>query len=266
MPDANSLPPESDTDDELKNAMIAAFGVDGASFLDGDEDDDFGESSEQFSVRVEGDACDSAAKSIIEATRWTDDQHDSPRTRWIKQVSTAILANDIRALSECGYGSENPTTQGSRFLLFAIGTERFGVPLRNVREIARYPNVTELPRTAAWLRGVANFRGQIMSVTDLRIMFRIPSERQSTSEKIIVVRGIQSNANTALVVEQVLGIRELKDRPTGNSQQGKTTDAFSTGSLILEQMTITLIDPDKILNFAERSHAPEQHKSFSTHG
>ncbi len=265
MPDANPLRPESDANDELKNALIAAFGVDGASFLD-DGDDDFEECSEQFSVTVEGDARDSAAKSVIEATRWSEDQHDSPRTRWIKQVSTAILANDIRALSECGYGSENPTTQGSRFLLFAIGTERFGVPLGNVREIARYPNVTELPRTAAWLRGVTNFRGQIMSVTDLRILFRIPSERQSSSEKIIVVRGTQSNAKTALVVEQVLGIRELKDRLTGNSQQGETTNAFSTGSVILEQMAITLIDPDKILSFADRPHAPEQHQTISTHG
>lgn len=262
MSDASSLPPESDADDELKNALMAAFGDSGISFLD--DDDDFEDIPDPLPVTADKETHESASNSISEAIDWIGDEDDSPRTRWIKQVSTAILANDIRALSNCGYRAQDTATRANRFVLFTIGNQQFGVPLGNVCEIARYPNVTELPRTAAWLRGVANIRGQITSVTDLRNLFEIPNERPASREKIIVVRGNQTAASTALVVEQVLGIRNVENQPDDIFRAEKTA-AFATGSLIIEQVKTVLIDPDQILGWADRLQSPDQNKTNLTH-
>ena len=256
MSDASSLPPESEADDELKNALMAAFGD--ISILDDDDDDDFEDIPEQLPVTSDNE---SALNSISQAIDWIGDENDSPRTRWIKQVSTAILANDIRALSNCGYRPHDVATGSNRFVLFAIGNQQFGVPLSNVCEIARYPNVTELPRTAVWLRGVANIRGQITSVTDLRNLFEIPSEGPVSGEKIIIVRGTQTAASTALVVEQVLGIRSVENKPDGTCPT-ENTAAFATGSLIIEQVKTILIDPDQILGWADRLLSPDQNKTI----
>jgi chemotaxis signal transduction protein len=249
MSDASSLTPESNADDELKDALRAAFGSDGISFLD-DDDDDFESDQEQLPAAAEDEALETATPAE-EAIGWIGDKHDSPRTRWIKQVSTAILANDIRALSGCSYRAEKSEPQANRCVLFSCGSWQFGVPLGNVCEVARYPSVTELPRTPAWLRGVANIRGQITSVTDLSCLFEIPRERPTNGEKIIVVRGSRCEPRTALVVDQVLGIRSIENKPQDNCQSGKIAD-FATGSVIIEQEKTILLDLDRILGWADR--------------
>lgn len=55
-----------------------------------------------------------------------------------------------------------------KYLAFWLGSDEFAVPVRRVREIIPWQEVTAVPRAAAHVLGVINLRGKIVPVMDLR--------------------------------------------------------------------------------------------------
>ena len=53
-------------------------------------------------------------------------------------------------------------------LVVLLGGELFGVGLRSVDEVSRPPALTRVPRAPGWLAGVANHRGRVLPVADVR--------------------------------------------------------------------------------------------------
>ena len=125
------------------------------------------------------------------------------RLAWMKQLSKKIYTNEGVGVGVNGGKTDLKT---SRFVLFVVAEQQIAMRVGDAREIARYPNVTALPRTPDWLRGVTNLRGEIISVTDLRVLLGVDSEN-SGAEKIILVHCNQSQSSTAIVVDRVIGIR-----------------------------------------------------------
>ncbi len=123
------------------------------------------------------------------------------RVVWMKQLSKKIYTDE-----GVGVNGKKTDLQTTRFVLFVVGEQQIAMRVGDAREIARYPNVTALPCTPDWLRGVTNLRGEIISVTDLRVLLGVDSEN-SSSEKIILVHCNQNQSSTAIVVDRVIGIR-----------------------------------------------------------
>ncbi len=173
-----------EVDDQLKQALAAAFGDDAIDLLD--------------------DALDGNEGSFGE-TDWDAPGQPSPsetRIEWMQRLTQAIYADRIESDEVIRTKHQEP-----RHLLFQIGTHLFAVPLTSVQHVERDPKITALPRTPSWLRGVASFRGEILSVTDLRNLLEIEGERPNEGERIVIVQDPGSELTTGLIVDQVLGIR-----------------------------------------------------------
>ena len=82
-------------------------------------------------------------------------------------------------------------TRAGKYLTFMVGKEEFGVPVLKVREIMGMQDVTSLPLTPLYLKGVINLRGKVTPVIDLRLKFGLP--------------GIDTTERTCIVVVQVQG-------------------------------------------------------------
>jgi purine-binding chemotaxis protein CheW len=54
---------------------------------------------------------------------------------------------------------------------FRVGREFYGVPITTVQEIVRVPEITAVPDAPAYIEGVINLRGKIVSIIDLRKRF-----------------------------------------------------------------------------------------------
>ena len=52
--------------------------------------------------------------------------------------------------------------KSGKYLTFALGPEEFGLEILKVREIIGYMEITALPQTPAYVRGVINLRGQVI--------------------------------------------------------------------------------------------------------
>ena len=238
MSDAN-LPSASECDDELKQALAAAFGDEGLDFLDDDDDDCFLESGCEADVPSQSGSLDKSLAAVVV----NDD--DAPLIRYVKEISQAIYN------PEQTESSKNSGTDSSRFVVFAVNDHQFGVPLSAVSEIGRYPKATQLPRTPAWLHGVANIRGQIISVTDLRELLNIAGGKQAVGEKIIVVHSSARDTSTAIVVDRVLGIRNLSVQTGDASKLKDRLATIASGSARYEESTIVLIEPDQLFQCAD---------------
>jgi len=57
---------------------------------------------------------------------------------------------------------------GMPWLIVRLKGQSFALPIREVRELIMKPQITAVPETPAFVRGVINIRGQVLPVIDLR--------------------------------------------------------------------------------------------------
>lgn len=92
-----------------------------------------------------------------------------------------------------------------------IGFEMLGqyfvAPLGEVSEVIYYPTYTPVPNSKPWLRGLANIRGRLLTITDLA---EYCSGEKSTNQNLQKVLCISHQDNyVGLAVDQVLGIQHF---------------------------------------------------------
>lgn len=91
-------------------------------------------------------------------------------------------------------------------LVFSLGGERFGVEPALAREVLRIPSkLVPVPKTAEFVRGIINVRGEIMAVTDLRPFLGLGGREIPAAGRLLVVEA--AGICTALLVAEVEGLR-----------------------------------------------------------
>lgn len=75
----------------------------------------------------------------------------------------------------------------SQYLTFTLDNETFALDISTVREVLDYTNITKIPRTPEFLRGVINLRGRAVPVVDLRLKFGMNKTVRSVNTCIIIV-------------------------------------------------------------------------------
>jgi purine-binding chemotaxis protein CheW len=71
-------------------------------------------------------------------------------------------------------------------LIFELAGQRYGIPLRSVREVVRAVAITPLPTAPAVVEGLINVRGTLAPVFDLRARFGLPPKSLEPSDHFII--------------------------------------------------------------------------------
>ena len=79
------------------------------------------------------------------------------------------------------------TALGGKFLTFLLQREEYGLEILKVREIIGLMEITTVPQTPSYVRGVINLRGQVIPVIDLRLKFGLAEGEYGHRTCIIVV-------------------------------------------------------------------------------
>ena len=229
---------------DLQAALAAAFGDEAMNW----EDD---------AVFADGESSDAADMAALASMLEAADASETTEVALddlLKKVSSAIDESDMPVKDASEADEEDAQVEtGVRHVVFEVGEHQFGLPLSGVLEIDRCGQVTALPRTPNWLRGVTNLRGQILSVTDFTNLLNLSIDRSAVGEKIIVVHSKRHASSTALVVDRVLGIRNLNSDRGPLSGLSDRVANFSEGISVTDQATTVLIDPDLLLGCDELS-------------
>lgn len=77
-------------------------------------------------------------------------------------------------------------SQAHQLVVFTLGAEEYGVPIKLVQEIIRYTEPRPIPGSPHGVEGVINLRGRIIPVVELRARFSASGERSPESKIVIV--------------------------------------------------------------------------------
>jgi twitching motility protein PilI len=93
---------------------------------------------------------------------------------------------------------------------FRMSAENFLLARDETREVLGFPSVvTRVPGSKSWIRGVANVRGQLLPVVDLRAFLGGGVTGTGRSARVLVANHREVPAG--LLVDEVLGFRRFAD-------------------------------------------------------
>jgi len=107
-----------------------------------------------------------------------------------------------------GLPQREETRQLWRGIGFRIGDAYLVAPLTQVNEILHYPRLTAVPGTLGWVKGLANIRGTLLPVMDLRDYLAQATVSFASRSRIMVIR--EGELTAGLLVDEVLGLRHFE--------------------------------------------------------
>lgn len=85
--------------------------------------------------------------------------------------------------------SENNFSENEvQLVVFKLGREEYGISILQVQEIKRMTDITRVPHTPDYLRGVINLRGSVLPVLDLKIRLDLEPDDMTDDTRIIIVK------------------------------------------------------------------------------
>lgn len=76
----------------------------------------------------------------------------------------------------------------SEYMTFELGAMKYAIELPKIREILTYPdNITTLPNTSRWVKGLINLRGEVVPILDIRIKFKTGEAKYDENTSVIAV-------------------------------------------------------------------------------
>ncbi len=145
-----------------------------------------------------------------------------------------------------------------KYLTFALGAEEYGLEILKVREIIGYMDITAVPQTPDYVKGVINLRGQVIPVVDIRTLFGM-DPKDVTEETCIIVVEVQRNQrtfSTGVVVDQVSEVLDVAGDAIEEAPQLGTsvnTD-FILGMGKVNGAVKILLDIDRVLDCSDLEH------------
>ena len=104
-------------------------------------------------------------------------------------------------------GRPQTPDQSIEVVEFLLAHERYAVETSHVREVYPLENLTPLPCTPAFVLGIVNLRGEIVSVIDLRKFFDLPQTGLPDLNKVIVLES--GNMVFGILADAILGVRRI---------------------------------------------------------
>jgi purine-binding chemotaxis protein CheW len=149
--------------------------------------------------------------------------------------------------------ADAPTTKlAGKYLTFRLAQESYGVDVLKVREIIRLQNITPVPRTPDYVKGVINLRGKIVPVIDLRKKFDLEVIESADLNCIVVVQVPGSSGSIILLglivdaVEEVANINATDIEPPPDFGTQLNTE-FILGMAKTKAGVKTLLNIEKVI-------------------
>ncbi len=141
-------------------------------------------------------------------------------------------------------------SHAGKYVTFKSGNEFFAIKIEYVNEIIVYQEITAVPESVDFLKGLINLRGKIIPVIDVRMRFKQPEIEYTDRTCIIIVN--YNGSVVGLIVEKIAEVVELTDEniipsPTfGKADTSQNKYVYAIGKV--GDAVKMLLDPDKLLN------------------
>lgn len=138
-----------------------------------------------------------------------------------------------------------------QFVTFIIGEELYGVDVTSVQEIIGMTQITHMPNSVPFMKGVINLRGSVVPVIDMRMKFRM-KEKEYDAFTVIIIVEVRERL-VGMIVDSVsdvvkVPLNSIQDTPHFTS---KIQTDFIAGIGQIENNLIIMLDVDAVMTSDE---------------
>ncbi len=165
-------------------------------------------------------------------------------------MSTAVHEQEA-LIQEHAHREASGTMQ---LVSFRLGQEEYGVEITKVQEIILMGEITKVPQTPEYIKGLINLRSSVIPIVDLRLRFGLPPQ-ETTDETRIMVVNVRSKTIGIIVdaVSEVLRINKDQIAPPPPTVAGLGRE-YLTGLVKLDKRLLILLDIERILDEQDGSY------------
>ncbi len=154
---------------------------------------------------------------------------------------------------------EQRDTQKGKYVTFKSGNEYFGLKIQYVNEIIVFQEITSIPESEDYLKGLINLRGKIIPVIDVRLRFKQEPFEYNDRTCIIVIN--VKDTVVGLIVEKIAEVVEIQEEnilPSPSiGHADKTQNQYVYGIGKVGDTVKLLLDPDKLIKDEDISVAEQ---------
>ncbi|MBB5336555.1 chemotaxis protein CheW [Pectinatus brassicae] len=140
-----------------------------------------------------------------------------------------------------------------QIVAFKLKREEYGISILNVEEIKRLTDITRVPFTPDFIKGVMNLRGSVLPVIDLKKRIGLPDAKYSDATRIIVVK--LEDITVGMIVDAVTEVLAIDSTHITNAKQITSTESdvhsesnkFLSGIGNLNNRLVILLNLSEIL-------------------
>ena len=141
---------------------------------------------------------------------------------------------------------EVPTLQ---LVSFSLADEWYALELREVQEVMKLPEITPVPSTPSFIKGVINLRGNIVTVVNIKQFLGLKDKKEEEKERRIMVIKAEEKTCGLLVdsVSQVLRLPESAILPPLSTIEEVSLEYIKGECQVFDKLLI-LLNWEKIVN------------------
>jgi purine-binding chemotaxis protein CheW len=136
---------------------------------------------------------------------------------------------------------------------FKLSDETYGIEITKIREIILVGEITRVPETPHYIKGLINLRSSVIPVIDLRARFSLAENELSQDSRIMVLNvGRRTIGIVVDSVNEVLRVTQDQISPAPPTV-ASLGNQYMTGLVRLEEQLLILLDVDRL--FSENTNA-----------
>lgn len=145
----------------------------------------------------------------------------------------------------------------SKVIVFQLKDQQYGVDIQQIRSIEKLQNITTVPNTSDFIKGVINLRGEVIAIIDLRERLNINQTDITDNTRILIVSVDQ--VQIGLIVDSATDVLDIDPSSIDPSPEivGDIDVTFVKGVAKLEERLLILLDLARVLNFSEIDEVKE---------
>ncbi len=132
------------------------------------------------------------------------------------------------------------------WVAFELDGDAYALPIERVVEVLRVEEIQRVPQAPAHVRGVANVRGAIVPIVEVRT--RIGLDPLDPTPAARIIRVLAGGRSLGFLVDRVTGLRKVRASQVGPAEVVIAgMDACLSGVAEGELGPLALLDPDRVL-------------------
>lgn len=144
-----------------------------------------------------------------------------------------------------------------KVIVFQLKGQRYGVDIQQIRSIERMQDVTGVPGTSDFIKGVINLRDELTPIVDLKERLQIQISDYTDETRILIIN--VNNVQLGLIVDTATDVIDIDPAVIEASPKAirGVNEAFIKGVAKLASGLLILLDFKRILNLAEVNEVQE---------